>query len=161
MKRIARSQNGLTLVEMIIAILIMALFLGTVTVSIMQGLKLYQKESTSVSLEDQLRSVEDVMIRDLRPCAWVGVTYTPTRLNFSRTATANYDQYYEYNAVSKVLYRKLEGGNNDPIASDIISFVPSTLSITPSVLYVEIAISSERQNTTKSATFSVTIRNYR
>lgn len=154
-------QKGLSLVEMIIAIAIMALFLGITGTLIAQSIKLYSKQSLTVSLEDQLRSVQDVMIRDLRPCNWVATTSTsPKRLYFSTTGT-NFNQYYEWNGTVNTLYRKLNNGNNDPIADNITNASFRVNSITPSTFQVDVELTAALRDVTKTTSFSVNLRNYK
>jgi|GEM_PF-2506405 len=156
-------QSGLSLIEMIIAIAIMAIFLGIAGTLVTQSIRLYSKQSLTVSLEDQLRSVQDVMVRDLRPCNWVQRATTSTnvaKLYFSRTGT-NYNQYYQYDGTQNILYRRLDGGNIDPIADNVNSADFQVYSVTPSTFQVNIELSASLNNVTKTTSFSVNLRNYK
>lgn len=173
MKENVKKQKGITLIEMIVAIGVMGILALVMTVSISFAIRLYGKEATSVSLEDQLRAVQDRMVRDLRPCLWAeSKNESPSvyRLYFSTTGT-DYNQYYEYNGNTGLLYRKLDGGSIDPIAEKIITatwFVTSkieTITTSPPTNLLKYDILVQLQATsrdvTKTTTFLVTLRNYK
>jgi len=159
-------QSGLTLIEMIVAIAIMAIFLGFVGLIISQSIKIYSKESSMVSLEDQLRAVQDRMIRDIRPCiaASAGSTATSSYLYFRPdTSMAITDNYYEFVRSEKRLYRQLKNGTRDPIADNIeqANFTvttPVTYTSTPITMRVEVELTASDRNATKTTSFYINLR---
>ncbi|MCR4427797.1 MAG: prepilin-type N-terminal cleavage/methylation domain-containing protein [Caldiserica bacterium] len=156
-------QKGISLIEMIVAIAIMAIMLGMASLVLTQGIRMWQREASSVSLEDQLRSVADRILRDIRLC------YTATALNnttltaTARTSTGFITYTYGYNSGTKEIWRKINNGSQDPIASDIaqppnFKVISLTETSTPPLL-VEIAISSSRNGVTKTVTLNAYLRN--
>ncbi len=151
--------GGLTLIEMIIAIAVMAILLGAVGMILIQGLNLWQSESRSVSLEDQLRAVEDRIIRDLRLSKSAAAPVS-TRLEFKFLDPTNTITNY-YTLTGSTLKRSLNGGAADPIADNIsaqFAVIPMTQSSTP-LLKVHVELSSAIGRVTKTVTFDVTLRN--
>lgn len=164
MRKSFKNQNGLSLVELLVAIALLGILALGMTASITWAIRLYGKESTAVSLEDQLRAVQDRMIRDLRECNWadakkIGSTnylyfefLRPGEI--SKTST-----YYKYDETTGYLYRKLDGGPETPIAEKVITaswVVDNTL--TPSKIDIRISLEATFQNVTKTTSFLVTLR---
>jgi prepilin-type N-terminal cleavage/methylation domain-containing protein len=160
-----RKQEGITLIEMIVAIAIMAIFLGVTGSLIAQSIGLYSKQSLTVSLEDQLRAVQDRITRDLRMSytATTLTTATSSYLYFkpdNSTATATTDNYYEFARTEQRLYRKLKNGTRDPIADNINYASFRAYTVTPSTFQVDVELSASSKNVTKTTSFSVNLRNY-
>jgi prepilin-type N-terminal cleavage/methylation domain-containing protein len=155
-------EKGLTLIEMIVAVAIMSLLVVVVFFLMTSSAKTWQAHSKAVSLEDQLRSIQDVMVRDLRPCNWVFQqqwSIAVTRLYFSRTGT-NYSTYFEYDSGSHVLYRALAGVKN-PLSEPNLTAAFTYTTITPSVMFVQVDMSAQEGLVQKTNSFAVTLRNYR
>jgi|YelNatPaOPRAMG01_1025707.scaffolds.fasta_scaffold152794_2 prepilin-type N-terminal cleavage/methylation domain-containing protein len=172
MKANLKNPKGLTLIELLVAIALLGILALGMTASITWAIRLYGKESTSVSLEDQLRAVQDRMVRDLRPCLWAEAKTigSSSYLYFSSTGT-NYNQYYLYNGNTGLLYRKLEGGSIDPIAEKVITATwtvtskSETITTSPPVTYTKyeilVGLQANYRDVTKTTTFLVTLRNYK
>jgi prepilin-type N-terminal cleavage/methylation domain-containing protein len=172
MKKGMGNSKGLSLIELLIAIAILGILALGMTASITWAIRLYGKESTSVSLEDQLRAVQDRMVRDLRPCLWAEAQNTGSAqyLYFSQTAT-DYEQYYKYDQNTGLLYRKLKGGNLDPIAEKVITATwtvttkMETVTTSPPTTFTKydilVGLQANYGDVTKTTTFLVTLRNYK
>lgn len=167
-----QNQNGLSLVELLVAIALLGILALGMTASITWAIRLYGKESTAVSLEGQLRAVQDRMFRDLRECLWAEAKTTDSNqfLYFSTTGT-DYEQYYKYDQNTGLLYRKLKGGNLDPIAEKVItatwtvSSKSETVTTSPPITFTKfdilIGLQANSGEVTKTTTFLVTLRNYK
>jgi prepilin-type N-terminal cleavage/methylation domain-containing protein len=159
-------EKGLTLIEMIVAIAIMSLLVVVVFFLMTSSAKTWQAHSKAVSLEDQLRSIQDVMVRDLRPCNWVfqkQESVSVTRLYFSRSGTiptTNSSTYFEYDSSSHMLYRALSGVKN-PLSEPNLTATITYTTITPSVMLVEVGMTAQEGLVQKTNSFAVTLRNFR
>lgn len=159
----AKSSAGITLIEMIVAMSLLTLFLVVVVLVINQSFSIWSMESGKVTSEDQMRAVEDRMLRDLRPAVWVATATSSSHkyLYFSDSGTS-YDSYYEISGTE--LFRKLPGGARDPIANGI-SLSNSSFSIdqilqTPIRYVARIHMEfPQTKSATKSTTFDIYLRN--
>lgn len=166
-----KSTAGITLIEMIVAVSLLTLFLVVVVLVINQSFSIWSMGSGKITSEDQMRAVEDRMLRDLRPAKWVATTTSPYRLYFSETATITYssaDSYYEilYTQSGTQIFRKLPGGNPSPIANGISSPPNSSFRIlpipqTPTRYVAQIHLEFPQiKSATKTATFDIYLRNF-
>jgi len=162
-----RNQKGITLIELIIVIAVLSILLVAVGYILIQGIRTWISQSTSVSTEDQLRAVEDRIVRDLRTSK-NAVSPNTTRLEFRFLDPTNTQTNY-YVLEGSTLKRSLNGGSADPIADHMqVSFIATqvtksstlTTSSTP-LIRVDVWLEASQGNVTKSATFSVVLRNSR
>jgi hypothetical protein len=164
-----KSSAGITLIEMIVAVSLLTLFLVVVVLVINQGFSIWSMGSGKVTSEDQMRAVEDRMLRDLRPTIWVTTVTTPEyqRLYFSETATkitgTSSDSFYEISGTQ--IFRKLPGGNASPIANGIYppnsSFSIIQIPQTPIRYRAHIQLEfPQTKSATKSVTFDIYLRNF-
>ena len=158
------SNRGLTLVEMIIAVAMISILSIVIIYLVNSTLSTWKGESAMVSLEDQLRAIQDVMVRDLRPCKYVYIeTGTTTKLYFSETDTimtptpTPTTNFFEYKAGT--LYRSLSGVSSPLSESNLIASFTST-TLTPVNTWVQINLSAQEGSTKKDINFAVTLRKH-
>jgi prepilin-type N-terminal cleavage/methylation domain-containing protein len=150
----ASGQSGLTLIELIIVVLLLA----------------------GVSMQDQLRAIEDRMIRDLRGSknvAQQNLSPTVSRLYFSPSAVLNTTDtgtYYEYNSTSAMLYRALSGTKNPLSEANIVGpFPPWTVTtistvgqtITATIFSIDVGLVTSEKGITYSTSFSISPRTWK
>lgn len=168
----SRPAAGFTLVEVIIAIALLALVLVFGQLLIKQALGTYQRADAAVSQEDQLLAIQNRIQVDLRVCSWVQsatISSSVQRLYFSTTGSiplTSSSTYYEYNATEKILYRSLAGVKNVLSENNLIacSFAVSQPNSLSQMVRVEI-ISKESKSLTYTPaytrSFVVNLRRYK
>lgn len=173
-----RSQKGITLVELIIVVAIIGGLLIAAGLVLTQGLRAWSSTSSSASLQDQLRSIEDRMSRDLRGSRTVvASSSTPStyRLYFSPSAsiiTTDSGTYYEYASSNKILYRALSG-TKLPISEGNIILMSSApwqvkvigtivqATITVTIYNISVNLGATASGKTFTTSFSVTPRTWK
>jgi prepilin-type N-terminal cleavage/methylation domain-containing protein len=170
----SNGQSGLTLIELIIVVLLLAGLLGAAGYLLIQGLQTWSKQSTGVSMQDQLRAIEDRMIRDLRGAknvAQQNPSPTVSRLYFSTTTTiltfTDSGTFYEYDSTSDILYRALNGTKN-PLSEANINidgpFPPwkvTTISTIPTIFLIDVGLVTSEKGVIYSTNFSVSPRTWK
>lgn len=167
-----RPTAGFTLVEVIIAIALLAIILVFGQLLIKQALGTYQRADAAVSQEDQLLAIQNRIQVDLRVCNWVQTaTVTPSvqRLYFSTTGSiplTSSSTYYEYNANEKILYRSLAGVKNVLSKNNLVACSFAIVQSNLFSLEVRVELTSKESNNftytpTYSSSFTVNLRRYR
>lgn len=161
------SNRGLTLVEMIIVVAMISILSIVIIYLITSTFGTWKGESTMVSLEDQLRAIQDVMVRDLRPCKYVyiqTISSTNQILYFSETATippvTGTTNFFQYNAGNKTLYRSLSGVSS-PLSENNLIASFSAMMLTQTNTLVQITLSAQEGSTRKDIDFAVTLRKHK
>ena len=168
MNKEQRHQKGITLIELIVAVALLSLIFLAVFFILKSSYGFWQMESKSVSLEGQLRSIQDIMLRDLRPCksATVVQGVSTIQLFFSQTdtvpETTDTSTYFEYNASNQTLYRALAGVKNPLSRPNIvvspISDIFSVQIVSPSFYFIRVNLVAMEGSEEKELSFSVTTR---
>lgn len=174
MNKEQRNQKGITLIELIVAVALLSLIFLAVFFILKSSYGYWQMESKSVSLEGQLRSIQDMMLRDLRPCRSATVVPdqdgTTIRLFFSQTdtvpkTTLNDSTYFEYNSSNHTLYRALAGDTGwakNPLSRPNIvvpiSDIFSVQVVSPSFYFIQVNLVAIEGPEKKEISFSVTTR---
>jgi prepilin-type N-terminal cleavage/methylation domain-containing protein len=169
----SNGQSGLTLIELIIVVLLLAGLLAAAGYLLIQGLQTWGKQSTGVSMQDQLRAIEDRMIRDLRGAKNVAQQdLSPvSRLYFSTSSTnlitTDAGTFYEYNSASAMLYRALSGTKNPLSEANIVGpFPPWTVTKigtvgTATIFLIEVGLVTSEKGITQTTSFSITPRTWK
>jgi prepilin-type N-terminal cleavage/methylation domain-containing protein len=170
-----RNQKGITLIELIIVVAIIGGLLLAAGFVLTQGLRAWSNTSSAASLQDQLRSIEDRMSRDLRGSRTVDASSSPPstfRLYFSPSASIDTGTYYEYNSSDKILYRALSGSRLPISEGNIISMSPDPWrvtvigtigqgTITVTIYNISVSLGATANGRTFTTSFSVTPRTWK
>jgi prepilin-type N-terminal cleavage/methylation domain-containing protein len=166
-------QKGLSLVELIVAVALLSIVFSAVFTILKNSYAFWQVESKSISLEGQLRSIQDIMLRDLRPCksAIVVQDGSTIRLFFSQTdtipkTTLNDSTYFEYDSSNHTLYRALVGETGwakNPLSRQNIVVSPisdifTVQIVAPSFYFIQVNLVALEGPEEKAISFSVTTR---
>ncbi|MCX5973253.1 MAG: prepilin-type N-terminal cleavage/methylation domain-containing protein [Coprothermobacterota bacterium] len=167
---LARPTAGFTLVEVIIAIALLALVLMFGQLLMKQALGTYQRADAAVSQEDQLLAIQNRIQVDLRVCQTASVS-TPSasiqRLSFSTTGPITPSStYYEDNATEKILYRSLAGVKNVLSKNNLVACSFTIVQSNSFSLEVRVELTSKESNNftytpTYSSSFTVNLRRYK
>ena len=158
-----QKSRGVTLIEALIAIGVMAILVVAGILFINQNARSWNRQAISTRLDDQLRAVEARITLDIRKSYSVTATTSGISLVFSQTGTTT--SYCQYYSQGNILFRQLNSEIPDPITKNNIvsaTFTPTPVG-SPTADAVLISISgSESQGTetiSKTISFTVRLRN--
>ena len=156
-----QQSRGVTLIEALIAIGVMAILVVAGVLFINQNARAWNRQAISTALEDQLRAIEERITLDLRESYYVatGTIGSVSYLYFRWPETPT--SYYKYE--NQTIYRSLNGGTPDPITTNNIASASFSLVGSPTPTAVSISIngfeSKGTETNSKNMAFTVRLRN--
>jgi len=139
------NNRGLSLVEILVSMLILAMLMGVVYTGFSAGYMSWQTYQSNIITQQQVRKVFETLKRDLREASNISITQdgTNTNLSFSKTSGDSIDYTWTNTGDDANQVIREVNGSGTPIANSISAFT-----LTDNTTSVTVTISATKSSAT-------------